>query len=168
MRMTHGWMRNVGAGVAVIVMAACGSDSGTTSTPTTPSTTLNLAGSWAGPMREGPADPDPDILSWTATQSGPNVTGTAVLTMMGSPPKVVNGTMTGVLAGTQVSLTFTLPAGIFVPVGGPAGCSVTGTATSTPTDTSISATMTRTFSAACIGVVSSSSTDTVQLSLTKQ
>jgi hypothetical protein len=149
------------------MLAACSSDGGgTTPTPQSP-TGMNLAGTWTGTMAESTVDPDPDRLSWTATQSGASVSGTAVLTMMGDTPKVVTGTMTGVVAGTQVSLTFTLPAGSFVSVGGPAGCSVTGTATSTPTDTSIAAAMTRTFSAACIGIVGKSSTDMVQLSLSK-
>jgi hypothetical protein len=151
------------------MLAACSSDGG--GTPTTP-TTLNLAGTWAGTMPESSADPDPDRLSWTATQSGANLSGPAALTMMastpGGTPKVATGTITGVLAGTQLSLTFTLPAGSLVSAGGPAGCSVTGTLTSTPTATSITGTMTRTFSAACLGVVVSSSTDTPQLLLTKQ
>ena len=167
--MTRGWLTNVGLGVAVLTLAACSSEGG--STPTTP-TTLNLAGTWAGTMPESAADPDPDRLSWTATQSGANLSGTAVLTMMastpGGAPKFATGTMTGVLAGTQLSLTFTLPAGSLVAAGAPAGCSLTGTLTSTPTETSITGTKTRTFSAACLGVVVSSPTDTAQLLLTKQ
>ena len=129
---------------------------------------MSLAGNWSGTMSESSADPDPDRLSWTAAQTGASLSGTAILTMTGETPKVVNGTMTGAVTGSQVSLTFTLPAGSLVQFGVPAGCSVAGTATATPTATSISATMTRTFSSACIGVIVSSATDTVQLSLTKQ
>ena len=168
--MAYRWVGNVGLCLTVM-MAACSSDGGTTPAPNNPGASINLAGTWSGTMPESSADPDPDRLSWTATQSGTNVSGPAVLTMMastpGGAPKTANGTMTGVISGTQVSLTFTLPAGSLVSAGGPAGCSVTGTATSTPTSTSITATMTRTFSAACIGVVVSSPTDTVQLLLTK-
>jgi len=164
--MAYRWFGTVALYVTAILVAACSSGGATTPTSLSP-TGMNLSGAWTGTMVESSVDPDPDRLSWTATQSGANVSGTAVLTMMGSEPKVVTGTMTGVIAGTQVSLTFTLPAGSFVSVGGPAGCSVTGTATATPSEISIAATMTRTFSSACLGVVGKSSTDTVQLSLTK-
>ena len=88
--------------------------------------------------------------------------------MMGTQIRVVQGTMTGLISGTQVSLTFTLPAGSFAAVGGPGACSMIGTATSTPTTTSISATMTRNFDPSCVGNVSKAATDSAQLSLTKQ
>jgi hypothetical protein len=164
--MMNGWLGKFALCLTVVTLAACSSDGGTDPTPG-----INLAGNWFGTMVESSADPNPDTLAWTATQSGANVNGAAVLTMMaptpGDPSRLANGTMTGVVAGTEVTLTFTLPPGSLVAAGAPAGCSVTGTATTTPTETAISATMTRTFSAACIGVVVPTPTDTVQLSLTK-
>jgi hypothetical protein len=129
-----------------------------------------MTGTWSGTLE----DPnfDPDKLSWTATQNGTSVTGPAVLTMAPPPGesevRVVNGTMTATLSGTEASLTLTLPAGSFTPFGGPPACSVKGTATAQPSATSLQATMTRTFDASCIGIVSKGATDTVPLALTRQ
>ena len=113
---------------------------------------------------------DPDRFAWTVTQNGNALSGPAVLTLVGGQGqgRNVNGTMAGTLSGTQLSLVLTLPAGSFTAVGGPSGCSVTGTASTTPTSTSMTTTMTRTFDPSCIPTVSRSSTDTVQLSLNKQ
>lgn len=162
-----------------LAMSGCGSGASNNSSPTSPTsttttsatstspaTTLTLTGNWSGSLGS-PADPSPDRLTWTATQSGTSVTGPVVYTVSGRSPSL-RGTMTGAISGSQVALTFTLPAGSWVPVGGPSACSETGTATATPAATSMSAPMTLTFAAACIGTVSKGSTDTVQLSLAKE
>src|SRR5262245_48479518 len=118
------------AGLTLVAVSACSSPNKEDNTsPTGPSnnttTSINLAGTWTGTLGNPPVDPNPDRLSWTATQNGTSVTGPAVLTMTGATPsepdKVVTGTMVGTISGTQVSLTFTLPAGVFAPFGAPAG-----------------------------------------------
>jgi hypothetical protein len=133
---------------------------GTTSTPVT------LTGSWSGTLGS-PGDPDPDTMTWTATQTGNSVTGPMVYTNAGRPPSI-NGTIAGTISGSQVSLTFTLGPGSWVPVGGPSTCGVTGTAVSTPTATSLIASLTMIFDPSCVGTVSKGLTATNQLSLTKR
>ncbi len=164
------WTRNAAAGLALVALAACGRTDSNTNTPLSPSnttTSLVLGGTWSGTLGS-PGDPDPDHFTWTAAQNGTSVTGSVVFTMTGSPPKVVNGTMTGAADGTQVTLTFKLAAGVFSPWGAPADCAMSGTLTSSPTTTSIIGTMTRTFSASCVGTAAKTVVDSVQLSLTKQ
>ena len=139
----------------LIAIAGCGSS------PTSPSsTTVNLAGNWTGTISTNRA-------TWTATQNGASVTGPMALITQGGVP--LSGlTLSGTISGTQVALTLTAPAGTYTPFGpSSSACSATGTGSSTASATSISAVINLTYTAPCVGNVSSALTGTAQLTLTK-
>lgn len=162
------------AGLCLIAATACGSSSGSSSggsaNPAAPSApTLNLAGSWSGKLLfsrdDGTPDDNPGIVAWTATQSGSSVTGPLTLTVHDNGgTETYQGTLSGSLSGTQLSLTLSFPTGTFAEV--PA-CAITGAGTATPTTSAITSSLTITFGAACMGTVSDRPTEVDQLQLTK-
>jgi hypothetical protein len=80
-----------------------------------PATALNLTGTWIG---TGTDAQGPEKFKWTLTQIGSNVTGSAVLDpgnpadgTCGSCHKQKNGTVSGTISGTALSLTLDFPKG---------------------------------------------------------
>jgi hypothetical protein len=93
---------------------------------------LNLSGTWIG---TGTDAQGPEKFRWTLTQAGSNLTGTASLDpadptdgTCGSCHKQKNGTVTGTLSETALTLTLDFPKGgsDLTPL-----CSLTMTATTT-------------------------------------
>jgi hypothetical protein len=162
------------AAVFLVATAACGSSpggsSGGSANPGAPSASaLDLSGAWSGKFvftqSDGTPDPNPGIVTWTATQAGSSVTGPLSLTVSDhGDSETFRGTLNGTLSGTQLSLTLSFPAGTFVDV--PA-CAITGAGTATPTTSAITSTMTVSFGAACMGTVSDRPSEVDQLQLTK-
>ena len=155
--------------VAAIFTSACSSNS--TSTPATPTATapvgLNLTGAWTGTLKTAGSN-DQNTVTWAAGQSGTSSTGTfGVLVTNGTTKQNVNGTLAGVVTGTQVVWTLTFPVGAFTAMGSP-NCSLTGSGTSSAaTTSSIEASLNLTFAPACIGTVADKATEVDQLSLKK-
>lgn len=119
------WIGALLVGVSVVSISACSGDD-SLSSPTSPSPTaspapasgLNLAGTWTGKFsgENGAASDEGIQLTWTATQSGPTVSGPIVLTVHGDDEgeadTVVNGTLRGTVSGAQLTATtFTVAAG---------------------------------------------------------
>jgi len=80
-----------------------------------PGSSLNLTGMWIG---SGTDAQGPEKFSWTLTQTGGNVTGTAILDpadpadgTCGSCHKQKSGTVSGTISGTALSLTLDFPKG---------------------------------------------------------
>jgi hypothetical protein len=94
-----------------ISIAGCGEsrvdNSGGNPTSPTPSTALNLSGTWAG---TGTYFTGPGTLTWTITQNGNNITG-PIRVAATSGSITINGTSQGTLTGTTLSATWTIPTG---------------------------------------------------------
>ena len=136
-----------------LLVAGCGDS-------TTASASANFSGTWAGTFGTGSVS----TVTWTATQSGTTVTGPAVVVVSGGLVQFT-GTISGTTTADQLALTISVPAGAIALV---PGCSISGTGTSTvATATSIVATIATTFSSACLGTVTTQSTASAQLALSK-
>lgn len=160
----HSSIGNIFLALAVLAAAACGGGSSAPTAPSIPA--LNLTGAWSGTFAEQ-GSTNPLRAVWTAAQSGTSVTGAFVLDRPSQADVKLTGTLAGALSGSQLTLTLTLPAGAFTPLGAPSTCSASGTGTSAATTaTSISATLTVTFHASCAGSIPSA-TATQQLILAK-
>lgn len=172
-------LRGLAAGLCLLTAAACGStssggsssSSGNPAAPSAPA--LNLAGAWSGTLASqqsnGGTDQNPNQLKWTATQSGSNVTGPLVVTASEehsgtTETMIFNGTLAGAITGSDMTLTLTMPPGVFADA---PTCSISGTGTATPTASKITSTMTVTFSSSCVGTVTDKATETDFLTLTK-
>ena len=131
----------------LLATASCGSNG----TPTSPSSALNLGGTWKGTLAEARTDascPSSWVgefcgvgqSTWTLTQSGSAVSGTFTLTMPGTVRAFddSHGSVTGTLSGNTLSFTLNVS---FTPPGGTA--TVNGTAQ--VTSTNMSGTYTGTF-----------------------
>jgi hypothetical protein len=93
---------------------------------------LNLSGSWSG---TGTDAQGPEKFRWTVTQTGSNLTGTAILDpadptdgTCGSCHKQKSGTVSGTISGSTLTLTLDFPqgGGDLTPL-----CGLTMTATTT-------------------------------------
>ena len=123
---------------ATAVLAAC---SGTTK----PSPALDLTGVWSG--RVGQQQSGSALrVTWTATQSGTTVSGPATLVKPASDVPAT-GTMSGTLAGSQLTLTYSVPAGA-VPVY--LSCTIAGSGSATASGQTISGNLLMTFTN-CLG-----------------
>jgi hypothetical protein len=112
-----------------VTLAGCGS-------MTAPSPPIDLSGSWSGVVGSGSGGGRALRLTWTATQTGNTVTGPATLTTSPAVSDVTfTGTLTGSLTGTQLSLSYTAPAGT---IASAPQCSVSARGTAASTTTSIS------------------------------
>ena len=124
---------------ACAVLAAFGCSDETAPSP------LNLSGTWSGIV--GQAQTGSALrLTWQAAQIGSRVSGSATLVK----PAVnvpASGTLTGVLSGGQLTLTYTVPSG---GVPGFPDCTVIGAGMANASATSISGTLTLILSA-CAG-----------------
>ena len=131
----------------------------------TPAPSLSLAGTWTGTLINPQSANPVRINSWTAIQSGANVSGTMVLDV--GEGTLVNATLSGTASGSQLaSATFTVAAGA---IQGLPTCSMSGMGTQAATATSVSGSLAMTFSPACVGPdhPSRTATGTWQLSLAK-
>jgi hypothetical protein len=152
-------VRNLMAGLLAIVVSGCG-DSATSSTKIGSET--SFSGSWTGTLGTAYR------VTWSASQSGPNVSGPVTLSAtINGQVVTATGTFNWVLAGTNVSLTMNVPTGS---VSGFATCSFTGNGPGTATASnnfanSISGNLTMTYGS-CQGF-SSVSSETLPISLTR-
>ena len=144
----------------LVVMLACittgcgGSASG-------PSSSLNLTGSWSGMVGQ-PQSGSALRLTWIATQSGTTVSGPATL-VKPSTDVPATGTMAGTLTGSQLMLTYEVPAGS-VPVY--LSCTISGSGTATATAQSIMGALQLVFTN-CLGS-GLETTESPQFTLVKQ
>jgi hypothetical protein len=87
----------------VVVVTIIGCNSGTHTAPSS----LDLTGTWSGIVGAGSGSGRALRVTWSATQSGSSVSGTA--TLLTSPP-VTNiafvGILSGTLIGTRLSLNY--------------------------------------------------------------
>jgi hypothetical protein len=100
----HRGLRAVGLSLALA--QACCSQSPTTPVASTP---LNLSGTWIGDFSVPGATAR---MTWTLSQSGADVTGPA-LVLLPSGTVVLNGSLTGTVAGSALTYTIAIgPGGI--------------------------------------------------------
>jgi len=153
--------------------AGCSGDSGSSAvTPTSPTAapaapTLNVAGTWTGRFAQSGESECCAINSWTATQSGANVSGPVRIDV--GEGQIVTATLSGTVSGAQLtSVTFTVAAG-GIPDPALAACAFSGTGNLAATTSSISGPLVMTFPPACVGDerVSNSATETWTFTLTK-
>jgi len=123
--------------VAATLLQACGSS-------TTPSP-LDLGGAWSGMLGQ-PQSGSALRVTWTATQAGATVSGPATL-VKPSLNVPAAGTMSGTLIGSQLTLTYSVPAG-GVPVF--LSCTIAGSGAATATPQTISGSLQTTFTN-CLG-----------------
>jgi hypothetical protein len=132
-RRTPAW-RRVAAGIIFPLLAliawGCGSQS------MTPSTTIDLSGTWSGSIGSGSGGGRALRLTWSATQTGNTVSGPATLTTSPAVSDLTfTGTLSGTVTGTQLSLRYVSKAGA---IAGVPDCLVSGQGTGTAMATSIS------------------------------
>jgi hypothetical protein len=106
---------------------------------------LNLTGTWSGMLGQSGTGSALRV-TWVATQAGASVTGPATL-VKPSANVPATGTMAGTLSGSQLTLTYSVPAGA-VPVY--LSCMVTGGGSATATNQTISGNLETTFTF-CLG-----------------
>jgi hypothetical protein len=90
--------------LCLAVSSACGDTAPTT--PTTPQST-DLSGTWSGGLTVGA---ETARMTWTLTQSNGGVTG-PVLVALSTGVVLLNGALTGTLAGSVLTYTITVSAG---------------------------------------------------------
>ena len=145
--------------VALIVVTAAlaGACHGSTS----PSPPLDLSGAWAGMLGQ-PQSGSALRVTWTASQTGATVSGPATLV---KPALNVpaTGTMIGTLVGSQLMLTYSVPAG-GVPVY--LSCTIAGSGSATASSQTITGNLQTTFTN-CLGS-GLETPESAQLTLTRQ
>lgn len=146
-------VKPVSVAVVLALAAACGGS-------TAPTPALDLTGVWSGRLGQ-PQSGSALRVMWTATQSGATVSGPATL-VKGTTNVSATGTMSGTLSGSQLTLSYSVPAGA-VPVY--LSCTITGSGSATATGQSISGNLQTTFTN-CLGS-GLETPDSAQLSLTR-
>jgi len=121
---------------------------------------VNLTGTWSGMLGQSGTGSALRV-TWIATQTGMTVSGPATM-VKPSLNVPATGTMTGTLSGSQLTLTYAVPAGA-VPVY--LSCMVTASGSATATSQSISGNLDTTFTF-CLGS-GLERPDSTQLTLTK-
>lgn len=124
--------------VAALVAASCHGS-------TTPSPPLDLTGTWSGMLGQ-PQSGSALRVTWTANQSGATVSGPATLVKPSSNVPAT-GMMSGVLAGSQLTLAYSAPAGA-VPVY--LSCTITGNGSGKASSQTIAGSLQTTFTN-CLG-----------------
>ena len=103
------------AGVALKLKAG----EGAATAPGSQVATLNLTGTWSGRMSDSSGGPDQATM--TVTQTGASISGTVTgMTLSGSV--LFNGTVTGTLSGTTLTMSASVPRGGVV---GEPNCTIT-------------------------------------------
>jgi hypothetical protein len=125
--------------IAAALAAGCGG-----STPA-PSPRLDLTGVWSGMLGQ-PQSGSALRVTWTAVHTGATVTGPATV-VKPATNVAATGTMIGTLSGSQLALTYTVPAGA-VPVY--LSCTILGAGMATASAQTISGTLQATFTN-CLG-----------------
>jgi len=119
----------LGHALVTILTAECGGTGGGGSTPTAPTTSVNLTGTFAGNATDSSGS---GRFTWQLTQFGSTVSGPISFT---APERGItgNGSITGTLFGTTLTFSITIPEGGAFPF---STCSVTsdGTATDVSND----------------------------------
>ena len=130
----------------------------------TPSTTIDLSGTWSGVVGAGSGGGRALRVTWSATQTGTTISGPATLT---TSPAVSDLTFAGTLSGTvtraQLSVRYVSNAGT---IAGLPDCSVSGQGTGAATPTSISGQLDVAFASCDALGMQAPTTD--QFTLTKQ
>ena len=145
-------------GVLVAITAApawaCG-------TATSPTAALNLTGTWSGRLGEQQSGSALRV-TWTATQTGATVSGPAtfVKPALNVP---ATGTMSGTLSGSQLTLSYSVPAGA-VPVY--LSCTIAASGSATASSQAISGNLQTTFTN-CLGS-GLETPDSPQIALSRQ
>lgn len=93
--------------IAILVFVACCTTACGDDTAPAPSPNLNLTGSWRGAVG---IDLGAAQMTWTLTHTNTAVTGPAVLTLANGIV-LMNGTVTGTLAGAVLTYSLNVPAG---------------------------------------------------------
>ncbi len=117
--------------IGTVFVAACGNSSTTSGTPTGPSPTVNLTGTWSGSASDssssvvGPTgmmgQQGMGDMTLQFTQSGDSVTATMTFAgEFGHMP----GSMTGTISGDTLTFTMTMPMGSMM-----SACAVSGSGT---------------------------------------
>jgi hypothetical protein len=106
---------------------------------------LKLSGTWSGMVGESRSR-SALRMTWVAAQTGAVVSGAATLVKPATNIPAT-GTMSGTLAGSQLTLTYRVPAGA-VPVY--LSCTISGSGTATATDQTIVGNLELTMNA-CLG-----------------
>ena len=122
---------------------------------------LNLTGTWSGMLGQSGTGSALRV-TWVATQTGMTVSGPATM-VKPSLNVPATGTMAGTLSGSQLTLTYSVPAGA-VPVY--LSCMVTGSGSAAATNQTISGNLDTTFTF-CLGS-GLERPESTQLMLTKQ
>src|SRR5262245_57536638 len=140
--------------VGFALAAGCGGS-------TSPTPALDLTGVWSGRLGQQQSGSALRV-TWTATQSGTTVSGPATLVKPSSDVPAT-GTMSGTLSGSQLTLTYSVPAGA-VPVY--LSCTITGSGSATATSQTITGSLQTTFTN-CLGS-GLEAPENPQLTLTRQ
>jgi hypothetical protein len=132
-RRTPPW-RRAAAGIIppllTLIAWGCGSQS------MTPSTTIDLSGTWSGIVGSGSGGGRALRLTWSATQTGNTVSGPATLTTSPAVSDLTfTGTLSGTVTGTQLSVRYVSNAGA---IAGVPDCLVSGQGTGAAMPMSIS------------------------------
>ena len=139
---------------SALLSLSCGSS-------TSPSAMLNLSGAWSGMVGESRSG-SALRMTWVVTQTGSIVSGAATLVKPATNIPAT-GTISGTLSGSQLTLTYSVPAGA-VPVY--LSCTISGNGTATATDRTIAGTLQLTMNA-CLGS-GLETPESSELSLAKQ
>jgi hypothetical protein len=147
-------VRGVLVAVTGLLVAACGGS-------TSPSPALNLTATWSGILGQ-PQSGSALRVTWTATQNGSTVSGPATFVKPAANVPAT-GTMSGTLSGSQLTLTYSVPAGA-VPVY--LSCTIAGSGSATASSQTISGNLQTTFTN-CLGS-GLEPPDSTQLTLSRQ
>ncbi len=123
--------RRLGLNVFACVVLAClaGCSENSSSSPTNPTTpTLDLTGTWATNITAAGVTAR---MGWALTQSGTNVTGPVTVSLP-TGTVLLNGVLSGTLAGTSLNYTISVPPG-GIPLQPSCAGQLTGTMAATST-----------------------------------
>jgi hypothetical protein len=150
--------RGAAAILCALLVGGCGESMGPSQ-----NATLDLTGTWTGVVGSGSGGGRALRVTWTAAQNAGSVSGPATLSTSPALTDIaIPGTLTATLSGSQLSLTFTAPAG----VQRSPTCSVSGAGSAAVANGTISGTLDVAFVACEALGLQPPANDT--LSLTKQ
>jgi hypothetical protein len=101
-------IRHLRLTAALVLLAGCG---GASPAPS-PGTLLDLSGTWSGTVGAGSGGGRALRVTWVATETGSTVSGAATFSTSPAVTNIsFNGTLTGMLTGSQLTLTYSAPPG---------------------------------------------------------